>query len=782
MAENNTPKGAEQVILGVSLDTSQASEQGKQLGTDLNNAVKGFGDTSVKSFKQQLKEAKEEALRLSAAGKENTKEYAAAAKQIANLKDQQDILNRSVQAYDPGNKFQAINKVAGLAASSIGGMTGAMTLFGVSSDTANESIAKLQSIQSIVQLTDSWGDSMDFLKPMLQRLGLIKVATLEVAGATTVGTTATKGATIATNGLGLAFKALGIGLIVAALAYLISNWDSLKSSVIGLFPSLDKAGEMFNNVKNIAIGTGNAVVKGLITPFKALYKVMTGDFKGAIEEFKSGYNVIDNFKKGKAASELNDQKNANQVKLENDIKATEKKINLLKAEGKNTEALERANLNKKLQLYSEDKTKFQEVQEEKLLFEAGIRKKNFEDHKKVLADKASKDKAANEKEIADTKAKEDELKNYISGAKKLIADSTKNERQKSIDDLNAKYQIEIDLAKKLGKDTVDLEKAKQIELASINKQYSDEVSNYLKDKDDEKLSAFDKQRKAINDEIEKLKLNATDADKAKLDASKANQLSGVDNIENATNASNSANSNLANVKGNGINEKDTPETITTKIEALRAAELNAEVSAFNLKKLQLQGQKSELEALEADHTSKLVAIDANATKAKIELAEKEKQTKLNNLSAVADAVYNVGALIGQQTVVGKGLSIATAIMDTYMGASKALGQGGIFGFIGAGAVIAAGLKNVKTIMSTKIPAGVKGGGSTGGNFGVSPAALSYSAPVINSTLIKQNESGIGGLRNDINNKQQEPIKAYIVDKDLNKQKQNTDFNQRLSTI
>jgi hypothetical protein len=57
----------------------------------------------------------------------------------------------------------------------------------------------------------------------------------------------------------------------------------------------------------------------------------------------------------------------------------------------------------------------------------------------------------------------------------------------------------------------------------------------------------------------------------------------------------------------------------------------------------------------------------------------------------------------------KGFSIAQAIMNTYEGATKALGQGGFFGFAMAAAVITSGLAQVARIASTQ-PSSRGGGG------------------------------------------------------------------------
>ena len=49
----------------------------------------------------------------------------------------------------------------------------------------------------------------------------------------------------------------------------------------------------------------------------------------------------------------------------------------------------------------------------------------------------------------------------------------------------------------------------------------------------------------------------------------------------------------------------------------------------------------------------------------------------------------------------KALAVASAVIDTYVGANKAFAQGGTVGFATGAAVIAAGLNNVRTILANR---------------------------------------------------------------------------------
>ena len=85
------------------------------------------------------------------------------------------------------------------------------------------------------------------------------------------------------------------------------------------------------------------------------------------------------------------------------------------------------------------------------------------------------------------------------------------------------------------------------------------------------------------------------------------------------------------------------------------------------------------------------------------------QTKLEKDLGVAkeeqlkQTLGNIAGIVGQNSKFGKAIAIVQALQDTYAGANKALAQGGLFGFIGAAAVIAAGIANVKQIAGSKTP-------------------------------------------------------------------------------
>lgn len=135
---------------------------------------------------------------------------------------------------------------------------------------------------------------------------------------------------------------------------------------------------------------------------------------------------------------------------------------------------------------------------------------------------------------------------------------------------------------------------------------------------------------------------------------------------------------------------------------------------------------------------------------------------------IKGALGNIASIVGTSSKFGKAVAIAQAIQDTYAGADKALAQGGIYGFIGAAAVIAGGLGNVKKIASTKppeIPASLKGGGASTSVATPSIPSASVSIPNLQTPSFDiLGTSGTNQLASALG--QQAPVQAFVVSQDV----------------
>lgn len=166
------------------------------------------------------------------------------------------------------------------------------------------------------------------------------------------------------------------------------------------------------------------------------------------------------------------------------------------------------------------------------------------------------------------------------------------------------------------------------------------------------------------------------------------------------------------------------------------------------------------------------AIIVSATQqadAKKQLTDYEKQLEQQKFDAqvglAQQSLSIIGGLVDQNSAAGKAIAVTQAIINTYQGASKAIAQGGIFGPVAAAATIAAGLINVRKIISTKIPSAT-GGGNVGGG---STPAIDTAAPIASTAPIQNTITQLN--QQSINQMGSATGRAYVVESDITNQQE-----------
>ena len=157
-----------------------------------------------------------------------------------------------------------------------------------------------------------------------------------------------------------------------------------------------------------------------------------------------------------------------------------------------------------------------------------------------------------------------------------------------------------------------------------------------------------------------------------------------------------------------------------------------------------------------DANNELLAYQQENANSQVQI---EKDLNKNKKQLTTQALTDMATIVGKNSKFGKAIAIVQAIRDTYAGANKALAQGGIFGFIGAAAVIAGGIANVKTITSTPEPT-PPSGASVGGSGSV--PAMPSAPPAFN--VVGQGETS--QLADAIGGQANQPVRAYVVSNDV----------------
>jgi hypothetical protein len=137
------------------------------------------------------------------------------------------------------------------------------------------------------------------------------------------------------------------------------------------------------------------------------------------------------------------------------------------------------------------------------------------------------------------------------------------------------------------------------------------------------------------------------------------------------------------------------------------------------------------------------------------------------LEAVSQALNGVIDLVGAESKWGKSLAVGQAIINTYVGASKAIAEGGTIGPILAAGVIASGLAQVRQITMTKLPdppSEFGGGGGGDASASVPTPSFAPSVGIVGGQIGNnaQLAQAFGGVM-------RKPIKAYAVGQDMTSQ-------------
>ena len=192
---------------------------------------------------------------------------------------------------------------------------------------------------------------------------------------------------------------------------------------------------------------------------------------------------------------------------------------------------------------------------------------------------------------------------------------------------------------------------------------------------------------------------------------------------------------------------------------IAAAEFDFKQNANLENQIKLEQKLNEKKAVQAQITgfqSEQIVNQVSLQKEQAALAMENADMQIQAYSDLAGAL---SSLAGDN----KALAVAQATIDTFAGANKAFAQGGVAGFVTGAAIIAAGLSNVRKILSTDV------GGEGGGG----------SAPSMASTPAPEMLSGQFSLSGT---PEQQPVQAYVVTDDMTNNQNKLANIRRRATI
>lgn len=688
---------------------------------------------AVKSLKQQFREAQNEVNALSEKFGATSDEAIKAAKRASQLKDAIGDAKSLTDAFNPDAKFKALSSSLAGVVGGFSAVQGAMGLVGVESDEVEKTLLKVQSAMALSQGLQSIGESVDSFK---QLSAVIRTTTIFQ-----------KLSTAAQWLWNAAMSANPVGAVIVAIVALITAGYKL----ISWYQDSSEANEKAE--KSIKANT------------KALENQSKQAQKGASKLQEYNKYQYDMAKASGASSEelrklalkhkdeeiaLN-QKNAilaqSTFLRERDtlasLKNSDASEEVIKAQEKLTQDTYKE--------FTKQRDSFYKSKEEKL---ALIRQQNVEiKTEQTNANKTAKEKQQEANENAKEKqkeAKEQRKKDFeetlkdeelsFEDRRKLVNKSTlfnAEEKKRLLKDID-KDEKEAK-KKKEEKEQEELQKQKDA-LRGIEEKTRKEIED-LNDKTEEEKLARQKERDLK--ELENVKLSVEEKEKARLEILEKYKIKEEE---------------LATIEA---------EKKTTKDLEKKQKELENQTLSFDERRAILEEQSKII--TEGDFKTeeeRTKAKDANV-KARIELDKLEGKAKMEALDAVANALNGASELLGKQTGAGKALSVASATISTFLSAQKAYDAtvgipyvGPFLAPVNAGLAIASGLKNVKSILSVKVPGG---GGGSAPSISSSATAGATSAPnfnVVGNAGTNQLASSLGSAI------QQNPVQAYVVAQDV----------------
>jgi hypothetical protein len=364
-------------------------------------------------------------------------------------------------------------------------------------------------------------------------------------------------------------------------------------------------------------------------------------------------------------------------------------------------------------------------------------KKQKEEEARKHAETLAKNKAASEKAEAERLKREEKRKKEEEERAKILAEGNKVLVDAYIVTLAQRDQELFKAGQAHNERMLALEKAGLKDKTSVLEQYRIETDAINKKYDDEAQKKIDDDKKKAEDEAKK---KADDDKKA---------------AEDKLALENAAREDSAILLNEEYGEK----------RLANQATYEDELDLFN--KTRELGR----ETMVANKASSdaILAYDKQTANLKVQIEREQQAAKI---AIISNALGAVADLVGRETIAGKALSVAQAIINTYQGATLALASSPPpFNFIAAGTVVAAGLLNVKKILETKLP-GVPGGGSAGGGGGsvgpmpTAPQIPNMAAPQISTTGGANPTAQIADTLAASSGK---PIKAYVVSGDVSSQ-------------
>lgn len=682
-------------------------------------------EQATKSFKAQIREAREEMVKMSQQYGATSKEAVRAAQKVADLNDQMGFANDLVKSFNPDQKFKALGSATQLAGTGLQGVTSGMALFGDQSESTEKALLQVQSamafsdaISNLSEMGDQWANLKTTITSSTVATKVNNVATAMATGITKLFGKAVDDNSKAFKGLKYAIIGTGIGALVVGLGLVVSNFENIKKIVSNI--------GWLKNLGDAIMGIVNAVT----------------DFIGLTSESE---RVLD---KQKAVAEKALKQNELYLK-KNEHKLSEARKREIELSNEHFQRLADGEMSKEESL----KILREKGNIDKQKADDDANKKALEKQKEANEKRAEANKIAKEKELEDIKKGYELEANFITEQlknenlsfdekRKIVLDSQKLSKEDRINFLTDLHNLEVEAERNNNRRVMELKKSYAEQLEDLNATTSEQ-----------KLALDEKRALA---ELEKLDNNET----AKLELIKLYQKKKDD---------------LATEKKKEEEEK-----------AIEQKEIDAENEELDfetrLEKLQEREAmiKSSLLLSEEEKTNLINENNQKRKDIEIDVAQKIADAKATIEQKSFDVASQTTNLFAQLGAKNKAIQKATLIADNLIGIAKivrntqASNSAAItkYSLIPGGQALAAteialnkvsaGIGIATSIATTAKALSALGGGGGGGDAGSGGGSTPAPPPAPSFNLVQG--TGRNQIAEGIQN--QSPLKAYVVAKDV----------------
>jgi hypothetical protein len=615
----------EEIIFKVGVDTGDSVQDVNKVGDAIENVGKDAKKTdgSFVNLRKELKNLTVQLQNLDPA----SKEFETVAKRAGQIKEQMRGVADAINDADPekfGGKFQ---RTAEGIAGAFSAVTGAQALFGQQSEEIEKQMLKVQGAIALTQgisamkelrndATDLAGSIKNKVVTAFQSLNASQIANAQATGTMTTLQKAYNvvvgSSTGALKGFKLALASTGIGALILAVGYLIANFDKLKGSMS----------------------------KGLTTAksFETSTSRQAEAARYASDNFAEYERTL--VRLGYTEEQINSKRKARYkdaiIKTEKEIEASKKVYQEQLKNLKIVEGFDKWGFNATGRLLFGDENDAKAQQQKIKDLNATLTKlKNDQfdynnqikaDNKQANEDAKQKQKEANQEAARNAKERRERLKQL-----KEEEDAERLTLQRKFEDLTV---ANIDDAN--ARDIMAMKLKHDREKEDLKKQYADKKG--LKQEFDKVMLELDEQQKIEQQKLEDEQKKAKEA-KDLEDKNKAfeDQKASLE-AELITNAENFA------IK--------------------QQKQLELENADYEQKKLNAQGNKAQLELIEAQHAANVKAINKESVDYQKMLDETLKQSKVELLGAIGSIFGELAGLSKQASGIQKAFALTQVAIDT----------------------------------------------------------------------------------------------------------------------